>query len=114
MSLTKADLKAIQAIVDDSIDRKVPPIVRRVITEEVDPKFDDLTQRIGAGFNEMSERFAAVDARFDIVDARLDRVKERLTNVELEVSRLNGNILGLRKRVDDHDKSLAKLSTKTV
>lgn len=80
MSLTKADLKAIENVVDV------------VITKRIEPRFDDLELRIGAGFNETYEHFEHLDQRFEAIESHLDILK-------LTTSHVKGNIAGLHNRL---------------
>ena len=76
MSLTKTDLSAIETIVTKGI---------KPLREDI----ENLRDSVAAGFNEMDERFNAIE--------------DRLKTVESDTSRLRGNFLGLKQKVVDNN-----------
>ena len=76
MSLTKTDLRAIEDIVSPRFDK-------------LEQNIDGLRDSVAAGFNEMDERFNAIE--------------DRLKTVESDTRRLRGNFLGLKQKVVDNN-----------
>ncbi len=126
MSLTKADLKAIQSVVDEALDRKVPIMVDEAIDRKVPTMIDEALDRKVPGIMDKAFDYKVpamvrkvvdeiiterIDPRFDALEQRIgmgfnevsghfDTVFDRLDSVELETSRLSSNITSLKSRLD--------------
>ena len=89
MALTKEDLQAIKAIVDERLDR----VDERL--DRVDEKLDRVDERL----DRVDERLDRVDERLDKVDERLDKVDERFDGIETRLNTIQFEIDGLKESV---------------
>jgi len=80
VSLTRKDLSAIEGLLDNAFEYKVKPLI--------DEAIDSLSLQVGAGFNEVSERFDRVEA--DVTELKVDvaELKVDVAEFKMDVSEL--------------------------
>lgn len=96
MNLTSDDLQAIKQIVDTSIDARVPGIVKaeidarvpgivhKIVSRELEVAVDEVKQHVAAGFAEVHEKFALLQASIDEV-ARVQHAEIGRTDAHSKV-----------------------------
>jgi polyhydroxyalkanoate synthesis regulator phasin len=113
MTLTTQDLSAIKGIVgteiERAIDSKVPPMINVAIDRAIDNKvkpliddaIDDLSLKIGQGFNEVTERFDRVEGDIAVIKTNVSELKTDVSALKVDVAELKVDMREVKWGIDD-------------
>lgn len=73
-------------------------IVEAMAEEWTDGRLDDLSDKVGGGFEKVDQRFEKVDQRFDRIDDKIERGFERVDQrFDREFSRVNERLDSIQR-----------------
>lgn len=104
MALDKNDLKAIEKIVEKTVDKRVGKS-EEYLKDLVEFSIERTEQKFEARFDKIDKKFDKIDDRFDQIDKRFDRVDREIG----DLIKTNQHFL---KIFDNHEKRIIHVETK--
>ncbi|QIM19151.1 hypothetical protein G7066_12275 [Leucobacter coleopterorum] len=87
------------------------------LSEKVDVKLESLGNQVESKFDILSERIDGLKTemmlRFEKVDMRFEQVDQRFEQIELRIGKVEGRLDKIEKRVDDIDHDVQLISKNT-
>ncbi len=96
--LSKKDLEAIGALIDEKVDSKIDPLAAAVASgfADVYRRFDQVDSK----FDQIDSKFGQTDSRFEQIDRCLDRIEDRVDSIALDVVDVKTRLGRVEKRID--------------
>lgn len=79
-------------------DDRITLLEERVFNmdRKFEKKFDDLTEIMLKGFDDICQKFNIIDNRLDVVESRLDNVENRLVHIETRLDSIDKELIDIK------------------